>query len=78
MFLNVLSSKIPCKRSCFLLDGSSLIRVGKKDNLLGLFASTSPNMVTESLGMQGETEDMERQGAAMHLMLQPAAVGWRW
>ena len=48
MFLNVLSSKVPCKRNCFLLAGSSLIWVGEKDNLLGIYASTSPKMVTES------------------------------
>ena len=28
--------------------------------------------------MQEETEDMEGQRATAHLMLQPAAVGWRW
>ena len=48
MFLNALSSKIPGRRSCFLLAGSSVIWVGAKDNILGLFASTSPKMVTES------------------------------
>ena len=48
MFLNVLSSKVPCKRNGFLLAGSSLIWVGEKDNLLGIYASTSPKMVTES------------------------------
>ena len=48
MFLNVLSSKVPGKRSCFLLAGSSVIRVGEKDNLFGLFASTLPKVVTVS------------------------------
>jgi hypothetical protein len=28
--------------------------------------------------MQGETEGMEGQQTTAHLMLQPAAVGWRW
>ena len=31
-----------------------------------------------SLGIQGETEDKEGQQMTAHLMLQPAAVGWRW
>ena len=31
-----------------------------------------------SLGMIWETEEMEGQQRAAHLMLQPVAVGWRW